>query len=63
VRFRALLQNLATSLPNFVYVETQGLLPPTSTWWENEIHPTPRGFEKIAIAFKNALVARFPQLA
>ena len=63
VRFRAMLQNLATSLPNFVYVETQGLLQPTATWWENEIHPTPRGFEKIAVAFKGALVARFPQLA
>ncbi|MBI3796384.1 MAG: hypothetical protein HY268_05350 [Deltaproteobacteria bacterium] len=63
VRFRAMLQNLVASLPNFVYVETQGLLPPTATWWENEIHPTPRGFEKIAVAFKDALVTRFPQLA
>jgi hypothetical protein len=63
VGFRAMLQKLATSLPNFVYVETQGLLQPTATWWENEIHPTPRGFEKIAVAFKDALVARFPQLA
>jgi hypothetical protein len=62
VRFRAMLQNLTTSLPNFVYVETQGLLRPTQDW-ENEIHPKPRGFEKIAVAFKNALVARFPQLA
>src|SRR5262245_48472159 len=62
VRFRAMLQNLATLLPNFVYVETQGVLQPTQDW-ENEIHPKPKGFEKIAVAFKNALVARFPQLA
>jgi hypothetical protein len=63
MRFRTMLQTLAASLPNFVYVETQGLLQPTAKWWENEIHPTPRGFDKIAIAFRDTLVAHFPQLA
>ena len=62
VRFRAMLQNLAASLPNFVYVETQGLLQPTQDW-DNELHPTPKGFDKIAIAFRDTLVAHFPQLA
>jgi len=57
-----MLQNLAASLPNFVYVETQGLLQPTGKWWDNEFHPTPKGFDKIALAFKDALVARFPLL-
>jgi len=63
VQFRTMLQNLAASLPNFVYVETQGLLQPTKKWWDNEIHPTPKGFDKIALAFRDALVAHFPQLA
>jgi hypothetical protein len=63
VRFRSMLQNLATSLPNFVYIETQGLLRPTAKWWDNEIHPSPTGFDKIAVAFRNTLVTHFPQLA
>jgi len=63
VRFRTRLRSLAASLPNFIYVETQGLLQPTPKWWDNEIHPSPKGFDKIAIAFRGALVARFPQLA
>jgi hypothetical protein len=62
VRFRAMLQHLAVSLPNFVYIETQGLLQPTAKWWDNELHPSPKGFDKIAIAFKDALVTHFPQL-
>ena len=63
VRFGTMLRNLAAALPDFVYVETQGLLRPTAKWWDNELHPSPRGFEKIAVAFKEALVSHFPRLA
>ncbi len=44
-------------------METQGLLQPTAKWRDNELHSSPKGFEKIAVAFKDALVAHFPQLA
>jgi hypothetical protein len=51
----------AAALPKFVYIETQGLLNPGRDW-DNEIHPTPDGFEKLAVAFQNALVTQFPGL-
>jgi hypothetical protein len=47
--------------PKFVYIETQGLLNPARDW-DNEIHPTPDGFEKLAVAFQNALMTQFPGL-
>jgi hypothetical protein len=31
------------------------MLQPTGKWWANEIHPTSKGFRKLAEAFKAAL--------
>jgi len=61
VQYSSMLRELAAALPKFVYIETQGLLNPGRDW-DNEIHPTPDGFEKLAVAFKNALVTQFPGL-
>jgi len=64
VQFRTMLQRIASAhSADFFYVETQGLLEPTKQWWDNEIHPSPKGFDKIAKAFREVLLAQFPQLA
>ena len=48
-RFRELALELATQNNNFVVVDTQGTLDPNSrTDWLNEIHPTSKGFKRIA---------------
>ncbi|MGP0018336.1 MAG: hypothetical protein ACLPHP_07195 [Candidatus Sulfotelmatobacter sp.] len=58
LQFRNTLTQIAAAHKNVVYVETQGTLAPDE--WENELHPTPPGFDKIAGKFLAALRAIFP---
>jgi hypothetical protein len=44
----------------FVVVPTQGTLQPTASDWQNEIHPSPAGFTKIAQKFQASLATIFP---
>jgi hypothetical protein len=60
--FAKMLQRVAGQSTNVFYVPTQRNLEPTSAWWANEIHPSPKGFRKLAGVFKTALQAQFPQL-
>ncbi len=61
--FAKMLQKVAVESTNVFYVPTQRNLEPTSTWWANEIHPSPKGFRKLAEVFKTALQVEFPELA
>jgi hypothetical protein len=59
-RFKIMLDQVAkTAGPNFIVVPTQGTLTLEAEWW-NEIHPTPAGFDKIAMKFQTALNNAFP---
>ena len=57
-RFQTMLQSLAQE-PDFVVVPTIGTLAPNE--WNDELHPTRKGFEKIAEKFRAALKKQFPQ--
>ena len=60
--FADMLTKVANQSTNVFHVSTQGQLQPTAEWWANEIHPSPKGFWKMAEVFKMALQAQFPQL-
>jgi len=59
-RFNAMLEKVVT-LPAFAhvsFVDLRGSLPTGSaykTWWANELHPTHKGFRKVASKFAEAL--------
>lgn len=57
-RFQTMLQALAQQ-PGFILVSTVGTL--AANEWNDEIHPTRKGFEKIAEKFRAALKTQFPQ--
>ena len=48
-------------LEHVVYLDLRGTLPTDAKryrqWWDNELHPTPKGFERIAGRFDRALRA------
>lgn len=53
-RYRALVESLAQTLPNFHVAQTQGTLTPqplgttgATPDWQNEIHPSPAGYLKL----------------
>ena len=58
VQFRDRLQSLASAHRDVIVVPTQGTLAADD--WSNELHPTPKGFDKIAAVFRNSLQQRFP---
>jgi lysophospholipase L1-like esterase len=43
------------TLGPLVAVRTAGTLPDDTSWWANELHPTPAGFKRLATAFKKSL--------
>ena len=58
-KFRDLLTNLvADSRNNFSLIPTQGTLTDDSLWG-NELHPTGKGFAKVADKFRAALNSHF----
>jgi hypothetical protein len=61
-QFKAMLDRIAAdpAIKNFVVVPTQGTLDPGDTDWQNEIHPSTRGFALIAGRFLDVLNAQFP---
>ncbi len=58
LRFDSMVQKIENAHSNVVYVHTQGTLNQGD--WDNELHPTPGGFDKIAAQFRTALQSRFP---
>jgi type IV secretory pathway TrbF-like protein len=60
--FAEMLRRVAAdpSVHKFLVVPTQGTLEPTAADWQNEIHPSPAGFAKIAQKFQTALASAFP---
>jgi hypothetical protein len=60
--FDATLDRVAADpkVQRFVVVPTQGALTPTSTDWQNEIHPSSAGFLRIAQKFQSSLASVFP---
>ena len=61
--FRERLEKLQLQTQNFFVADTQGTLTPgKAADWKDEIHPTPKGFEKIADKIYAEARARVPQL-
>lgn len=56
-RFSEMMAGVAQS-PDVVFVETPGTL--TDQEWNDELHPTRNGFEKIATKFREQLKKQFP---
>ena len=49
-----------SAFPHVTYVDLRGALSVGSdyrTWWDNELHPTALGFEKVTQRFADALAA------
>ena len=59
-RLDELMQKLEQERDRVVYVRTQGTL--TDKDWEDEIHPTTKGFRKLAALFQEALLRTLPRL-
>ncbi len=59
-RFNTMLNEVAASIRKFVLVPTQGTLNADSSDWQNEIHPSSKGFVKIAQKFTDSLSSVFP---
>jgi hypothetical protein len=61
-KFNEMLAELAvTARGMLVHVDLRGVLDPDADW-ENEIHPTQRGFEKLAAEFVKQLQAKRPEV-
>lgn len=61
--FRERLEQLEDEMQNFFVADTQGTLTPgKAADWKDEIHPTPKGFEKIANKIYAEARTRVPQL-
>lgn len=61
--FRERLEQLQNQTDNFYLADTQGTLTPgKAADWKDEIHPTPKGFEKIANRLYAEAQSRVPQL-
>jgi hypothetical protein len=59
-RFNAMLKGVAalSAFPHVTYVDLRGTLPTGpgyKTWWANELHPTRKGFRKVAEKFVTVL--------
>lgn len=57
-RFNAMLDGLAAQNPDMVRVETLGTLAENE--WNDELHPSRKGFQKIAGKFREKLREQFP---
>jgi hypothetical protein len=60
-RLDEMMQKLEQQHDRVVYVRTQGTL--TDKEWDDEMHPTSKGFQKIAALFQAALLRTFPKLS
>lgn len=60
-RLDELMQKLEQQHDRVVYVRTQSTL--TDTEWDDEMHPTSKGFQKLAALFQDALLRAFPKLS
>jgi hypothetical protein len=58
-QFAAMLASLATQ-PKVTFINGQGTLPPQTSSWHNELHPTRAGFEKFADIFYRELKKLYP---
>ncbi|HEY2289226.1 MAG TPA: hypothetical protein VGM86_00870 [Thermoanaerobaculia bacterium] len=58
-RFNAMLDGVAAQSPNVVRVETLGTLAEDE--WNDELHPSREGFQKIAEKFREKLHEQFPK--
>ena len=58
-RFNAMLDDVAAQNPNMVRVETLGTLAENE--WNDELHPSRKGFQKIAGKFREKLHEQFPK--
>lgn len=59
-RFNAMLAQIPTMFPHVHYVDLRNTLstgPDYKDWWDNELHPTEQGFERIAAKFAAVLRA------
>ena len=59
LQFATMLNSLATA-PNVTFINGQGTLPPKTSSWSNELHPSRAGFEKFADIFQAELKLLFP---
>ena len=57
--FAAMLTSMATQ-PKVTFINGQGTLPPQTSSWHNELHPTRAGFEKFADIFYRELKKLYP---
>jgi hypothetical protein len=57
-RFNAMLDDIAAQNPNMARVETLGTLAENE--WNDELHPSRKGFQKIAGKFREKLHEQFP---
>jgi hypothetical protein len=57
-RFNEMLDGIAADNPDVVRVETLGTLAESD--WNDELHPTRKGFQKIAEKFREKLKEQFP---
>jgi hypothetical protein len=61
-QFNGMLQDVAAeAAPYFVHIDLRGTLDP-DTDWQNEIHPTERGFQKVSTEFAHQLQVKVPQV-
>jgi hypothetical protein len=59
-QFAAMLQSLVTIHNAVTFINTQGTLPPATSSWHNELHPSKNGFNLIAAVFHANLKTLFP---
>ncbi len=60
LQFAAMLQALAPLHNAVTFINTQGTLPPVTSSWDNELHPSKNGFDMIAAVFHTNLKTLFP---
>jgi hypothetical protein len=59
-QFAALLAALAAAHPRVTCINGQGTLPPQTSSWHNELHPSKQGFNRFADLFHEKLKYLFP---
>lgn len=59
-QFAAELKKLEKKTDNFTFVNCQGTLSPRTSSWHNELHPSSKGFDKVAVKFHAKIKKLFP---
>jgi hypothetical protein len=59
-QYWAVISSLASPDRRFYLVDTRGELPSDSAYWNDEIHPTHRGFKQLSRKWREMLVRLFP---